>query len=273
MKDHGLAADQEQHQAAADAAERDASKPKPVYSLIGSIFAQAEAWKAMRLTVLAEQCPKCAEPDGEIARPCKFRDDQACRHREIFKHWAKYEYRKRNLLAGKVPHDFHSKILRNEYDGRTSVVAARRIYKKEGKLAILAGPVGSGKTLGIGLAIAARGGLFVKAFDLDPFGRDADDLINACLETPLLGLDDVGAGRSASDVARARVEQIVCARYDAGMQSMLSTNKTEANFYPLYGGLNGRIHDRCKEDKIGWVTCLEKSSRGAVVAHNEKAEK
>ena len=272
MTTPGLAADQEQRQAAIDAAERDAGNPKPVYTLIGSIFAQAEAWKAKRLTVIAEQCPKCDEPDGAIARPCKFREDQACRHREIFKNWEKYERTKHNLLAGKVPLDLHAKILRRQYDGRTAVVAARRIYAKEGKLAILAGSVGAGKSMGLALGVSARGGLFVKAFDLDPFGRDVDDLIKACEETTLLALDDVGAGRSASDVARARIEQIVCARFDAGMQTMLSTNKTQQNFYPLYGGVHGRIHDRCKGDKIGWVTCLEKSSRGQV-PHNEKAEK
>ena len=257
----GTSADAEQASRAREAEHR---KPTEfAMSGIADMVRKAEdGWRRKRLAVVETDCPVCSI-DAPGARSCAFRGQECCKHSKELERRGRIVTLTANMSKGKVPAPYWTPVSTGAFNESAATAAARRIVAEEGKLAVLAGIPGNGKTFGLALAIALRGGLFCRASDLDPFGKDANDLVEACIDAPLLALDDAGAGRSSSDVARARAEMILCARWDPGRPSMVSSNQARATFWPLYGGPRGRVADRLNQDAIGWVNCLEDSFRVA----------
>ena len=240
---------------------------------IADFIKRAEAgWRRKKLAVQESDCPNCTV-DAPAARACAFRGQDFCSHAPELRRRGRVVTLTANMSKGKVPPPYWKPISTGNFRESSATAAARRIIAEEGKLAILAGIPGNGKTFGLGLAIAEKGGLFCLASDLDPFGKETNDLVDACMEAPTLCLDDAAAGRSASDVARARIELILCARWDAGKSSMVSSNQARSTFWPLYGGALGRVADRLNQDPIGWVNCLEDSFRAHPPSANERGEK
>lgn len=272
----GEIADAEQAQRAREAESRAAGDFAPiggsVADFLGPLSRAREAWQRRKLSVLESDCPDC-QVDSAAARVCSFRGQEFCRHVAELGRRGRLRTLEANMRRGKVPEDLWKPIVRGDFEHRVATAAARRIVAEEGKLAILAGGAGAGKSFGLALTIAERGGWFQSASDLDPFGAAVNELLEHCGEVSLLGLDDVGAGRSISDTARARVEQLVCMRWDRGLPTVITTNLTRSNFWPLYGGPMGRIADRVNSDPVGWVTCLEDSKRHNPQPFNERSEK
>lgn len=262
--------DMEQEERARKAKERPAGQPTPISEILQGLGDARAAWERRRLAVIESDCPPC-RVDSAKAKVCAFRGHDFCAHKPELERRARTSILARNLLVGKVPQgprdheglNYWDRILQGKFGTNSAVAAARRIVADEGRLAIFSGNAGAGKSLGMALALAERGGFFVSAAALDPFGKEANVLLDHCGEVPLLGLDDAGAGRSASDVARARLEQLACQRWDAGRPTIITTNCTQAEFWPLYGGHLGRLADRLSSDPIGWVQCLEESHRTA----------
>jgi hypothetical protein len=245
---------------AREAARRPPSDPAPLADLLGSVASARAAWERKRLAVIESDCPGCRF-DAPRAMACAFRGHDFCAHVGAIAEAGARRAREANLRRSNAPAEYWRAIIAGRYDDSAAVAAARRIAAREGKLAIFAGGVGGGKSFGMSLALAERGGFFTGAGSLDPFGPDANELLEHCAVVPLLALDDAGAGRSISDVARQRTEQLICQRWDAGLATIVSTNLTRAAFWPLYGGALGRVADRLNADPVGWVSCLEISRR------------
>jgi hypothetical protein len=257
----GERADREQLQRAHDAGTRDGG-PAMVGSMLAGLANARAAWERRRASVIESSCPNCAI-DSAAAKVCTFRGHDFCRHLVELEARGRAKARHANLVKSKAllkPEDF-GMVVSGRYNVTAAVAAAKRIAAEEGRLAILAGNAGGGKSLGMAVALSERGGFFVAASDLDPFGKEVNELMAHCSTVGLLGIDDAGAGRSASDVARGRVEQLVCQRWDAGKATIVTTNSTRAEFWALYGGPLGRVADRLNSDPVGWVDCIEESYR------------
>ena len=266
----GHAADAEQLGRANAASHREPSD-FPMRGIADHIRRAEEGWQRKKLAVIETDCPVCSV-DAPAARSCSFRGQDFCLHAGELKSRGRALSLTANMSKGKVPAPYWIPVSTGQFKESAATAAARRIVAEEGKLAILAGVPGNGKTFGLALAIAEKGGLFCSASMLDPFGKEANDLIEACLDASLLALDDAAAGMSASDNARKRVELIVCGRWDAGKPTMVSSNLSRATFWPLHGGPLGRIADRLGQDPIGWVNCLEESFRAHPPSFNERGE-
>lgn len=255
-------ADAQQQERAKDAGRRSASEPVPVASLVGSIEAARAAWERRRLSVLESECPDC-EVDSARARVCTFRGQDVCRFAAEIQHRGRVKTLEANLRHAHAPQAFWPAILAGDVGQTSAVGAARRIVAGEGRLAVFAGGPGQGKSFGAAVALAERGGWFQPASGLDPFGKEANELLAHCARVGLLVLDDAGAGRSNSDVAKQRLEQLVRERWDDDLPTIVTTNLTKETFWPLYGGPLGRIADRLGSDPVGWVRCVHEHQRGA----------
>src|SRR5205823_4389809 len=136
---------------------------------------------------------------------------------------------------------------------------------------VAAGTPGNGKTLGAALYLitwdfceeddGSPDALLVNASRLDGYGPRVEKLEELCLTVGCLALDDVGMGKSSSGMAVSRIESIVCERANNQQYTYLTTNLAPDQFWPLFGGVDGRMADRVLSDPIGWVTCLEPSRR------------
>jgi hypothetical protein len=257
-----LQADAEQTARAESATARGTTDPVRVADLLEGVERMRAAWGRRKLAVLESECPECAI-DTQAALSCSFRGQEGvCKYTAEIARRGRAKILGLNLARGKVPKDLWAPILGGTVDASTAAVAAaKRIIAGEGQLAIISGGPGQGKSFGLALAIAERGGWFVHAASFDPFGKDVNELLQHCLEVPLLGLDDLAAGRSISDIARQRAEQILCSRWDAGLPTLATTNLQKEQFWPLYGGHLGRVADRLAADKVGWVRCLNDNRR------------
>jgi hypothetical protein len=76
-----------------------------------------------------------------------------------------------------------------------------------------------------------------------------------------LVLNDVGAGCSMTSVCVPRIEQLLCARWDAGLPTIVTSNLDDESFWRSFGGEDGRLADRLRADPVGWIDCLEDSLR------------
>ena len=265
--------EREQQKRAAEAQSRTPGEPVPISDLLAPLARAKEAWERRRLSVIESDCPEC-QVDSAAARVCAFRGQDFCAHTAELQRRGRVKVLEANLRRGRVPSEHWKPIMSGQITTSSAVAGARRIIAEEGKLAIFGGTAGSGKSFGLALVTAECGGFFQPAAGLDPFGKKIDELLEHCLEVPLLGLDDAGAGRSHSDQARARLEQLVCQRWDDGKRTVITTNLARSDFWPLYGGNQGRIADRLNGDPVGWVVCNEESRRtGNPKAFNERAER
>jgi DNA replication protein DnaC len=221
------------------------------------------AWEARRLKVHDEDCPRCDTPACAIAKACKFAGaSDFCKHSAALVLVEVRRAREANLRAAGVPLEFWPKVLNGGVDrARIAVGAVRRIVKGEGRLVVLAGTPGSGKTLAATLALAHVGGRFARAAELDQLTAEGATRMEELLHARFLVLDDAGAGRSVSEVAAPRVEELLAARWDRKRPSVVTTNCSRTVFWKHYGGEKGRIADRLRSDAIGWVPCTEESAR------------
>jgi hypothetical protein len=259
----GLIADMKQGQRALAAHNREAGDTEPIAQSIEETLASVahakEAYDKKKLRVFQMECPRCDDADSAIAEFCAFRGETGCRHESEIKQLGLRKTLEANLRAGKVPEAHWSAILAGDVDALTPVAAVRRVLAGELNLVILAGGPDSGKSFAAALAVAERGGFFVNAEVFDQFPNKIDSLLKHAREIPLLAIDDVAAGRSTSQVAAPQIEGLVRERFDRVRPTILTTNLTQAQFWPFYGGDCGRMANRAGPN--GWVRCLEKARR------------
>jgi hypothetical protein len=261
--DLGLAADLDQEQRAREARGHPAADFEPVgenlEDTMASVARAKEAFDRKKLRVLEQDCARCDNPDSTLARHCGFRGEQECGHATEFQARGRRKTLETNLRTGKVPEAHWRAILAGDIDGLPAVAAVRRVLAGEVNLVILGGTPDSGKSFAAALAVAERGGYFMDASVLDQFPNKIDNLLKHCREIPLLAIDDVGSGRSTSQVAAPQLEGLVRERFDRERPTILTTNLTREQFWPFYGGDCGRMANRA--GSAGWVRCLEKARR------------
>lgn len=259
----GLSADLEQDERRRESKSRPAGEPEPisgpVEDALVALARAKDAYDRKRLRVIDQDCPTCKDPDAPLARFCSFRGEQVCHHTEELALRGKRKTLEANLRSAKVPEAHWSAILRNDIDALAPVAAVRRALAGEKNLIVLAGTPDSGKSFAAAMAVAARGGFWVNAETFDQYANKIDTLLNHCREVPLLAIDDVGAGRSTSEVAAPQIEGLVRERFDRDRLTILTTNLSEAKFWPFYGGPVGRMANRVGEN--GWIHCLDKARR------------
>jgi len=145
-----------------------------------------------------------------------------------------------------TPHEFRASTLENYRTlpgNAVALVAAKRFLAGTRDL-LISGPIGCGKTrLACSILNTAydtsRTGLFVHVpfalYQLQP-PRDPDDaetlavvarLERRLFEEPMVVMDDLGAERDrASDYTRRTLFMVYEARYDAGLRTIWTSNKT-----------------------------------------------
>ena len=203
--------------------------------------------------------PPCTSPDDQVAKSCGFLGEQGCKHVDELRKRARRRTLEANLRAGKVPEVHWAAILSGDIDALAPIGAVRRVLAGELALIVLAGGPDAGKSFAAAWGVAERGGFWVTADTFDQFATKLDDVLKRCREAPWLAIDDVGAGRSTSQVAAPQLESLVRERFDRERPTVLTTNLTQANFWPLYGGECGRLASRAGPN--GWVRCLERARR------------
>jgi hypothetical protein len=259
----GARSDAEAQAKAIAARGRPAGEPEPIgdsiAEVMGAVARAKDAHDRKKLSVLQANCPKCELPDCETARFCNFRGEKECKHTDALKVRGKIKTRETNLRNGKVPSKHWEPILSNDIDELTPVAAVYRALAGEMDLVILAGGPDSGKSFAAALAIAERGGFWVNAEVFDQFPSEIKPLLHHCREAPLLVVDDVGAGRSTSQVAAPQIEGLIRERFDRELITIQTTNLTKAEFWPFYGGECGRMANRLGPN--GWVRCLDTARR------------
>jgi DNA replication protein DnaC len=223
-----------------------------VGNLPAELLLARAAWERRKLAVLEHDCPSCGDPDDVRFQHCTFRGSEVCRHLGVLQQRSDRTSLEAHMRAGNVPAEFWPVILNRKVNKAGSAIAAvRRLLAGEGRSIILSGTPGSGKSLGAALAIAEQGGVFARAAELDALNAEGAKLVEHLQATQLLVLDDAGAGRSTSDVAAPRVEEILCARWDGRRPTIVTTNLSQAKFWPAFGGEHGRLADRVRSDPVG----------------------
>jgi DNA replication protein DnaC len=255
MTENGHQQDAEQQQKATEAARRE-----PTSFDLSALPAWVESAQGAWIKRRAElNCTPCVL-DSDGARRCSFRgQEEICKHAATMRAQDRRRELEAAMSGGLVPLPYREKILAGKFEDRRAIAAVRQFVGRRSRFMILAGGNGAGKTLALCLAVAYRKGLFVPAWEFDPYGKEADELVATCMEVSVLAIDDAGAGRSTSKVCQARIEQVLCGRYDAGKDTIVSTNLVKKSFGPLYGG--NRLLDRLNADPLGWIPCLEESLR------------
>jgi hypothetical protein len=249
--------------------------------LMAQVRAAHDAAKARRLRIVAQDCPGCTLP----MRPtCFIRGTEDCKLTPQLEDQAKVRNRADNLLRCDIPRKHWAPLTGAIEPGYNSVAQVRRLLAGEGKLLVLAGTPGNGKSLAAALAVAERGGWFCIAARLDGFmgGKDSvDGRMERARATRLLALDDVGRGSGGTKIALQRIEELICARWDNEQPTIVTFNfsieaTNREGFAALFGGAEGRVLDRLtdKSEPIGWQECLEDSRRRAAGEDfNERGEK
>jgi hypothetical protein len=116
-------------------------------------------------------------------------------------------------------------------------------------LLVLAGAVGTGKTVACGVALDGHPGLFVKAFELTQAGAFDAAFWDALRRTPLLVVDDLGTEpRDEKGWAAACLLALVDHRYDWLLKTIFTTNLDDSRFKATYcRGAGARTLDRLRE--------------------------
>lgn len=131
---------------------------------------------------------------------------------------------------------------------------------------VLAGGVGTGKTVAVAWGCAFHGGRFVKALDLVRAGMFPDDpgYWPGLQRAPLLAIDDLGTEPlDPKGYGHAVIADLIDRRYDANRKTVLTTNLPQPAFRQRYGeGTGARLWDRIREAGI-WVDAAGASMRGA----------
>lgn len=121
---------------------------------------------------------------------------------------------------------------------------------------VLAGPAGTGKTVGAGSALLSHTGLWLNARAL----CNVETEVGPYEAARLLILDDVGTEYAgANGYSVARVTSLIEARYEADARTIVTTNLSPKAFADRYGD---RVADRLR-DGGRIVACAGASLRGA----------
>lgn len=251
MSEQGEMADSDQSQRAAAAAARPEGDLAPVFAGVVEAVASAhEAFKLAKLRVLASDCAGCGL-DSATMRFCRFNSDEECKHLSILAHRAAMASRLARMKHGGVPEDFWPVVAGDRIaPGYASVAAVRRLLADEMRVAILLGTPGAGKSLAGALAVAERGGVFSPGSALATCGQKsrhgdkANDLLERLYVSPMVVLDDVGSGQSATPGAVNATEDVLRVRYDNRLPTVVTSNLLPEAFWSLFGGECGRVASR-----------------------------
>jgi hypothetical protein len=147
-----------------------------------------------------------------------------------------------------------SPLVLGEPEGWPSLLAVRKVIDAPGiRWLVLSGGPGTGKTIAAHYALSRRSGLFATAGDLArprPLDASKGWSTEDARSAALLVVDDMGI-EPRTDYAAAQVEEIICGREYSGL-TILTTNKTEAEFMTIYGD---RFRSRIKGRGGIWQTC------------------
>lgn len=140
--------------------------------------------------------------------------------------------------------------------GSTPAMTAIETFFDDPKklILVLAGGVGTGKTVAAAAAVAnySQSALMIKATDLSAhgmYGQDNQEFWDTCQAKALLAIDDLGTEpRDEKGYAAALFETLMDRRYDAAKRTIITTNITADQFKATYcGGPTGRLYDRIRE--------------------------
>lgn len=236
------------------------SEFEPVGGLVGevlrSVESAREAYLRKRLRVIPTLCVECPI-DSPQMRTCSFSTDSECKHRPTLDLRQRANGHAARCKAAKVPPKYHAEV--SAIEACSALSAVHQVLAGELQAAILLGTVGSGKTLCASFALAERGGLFCPASSLDVLSAEASALTERLCSEPMVVLDDVGRGRSATVMALDRTEEILCRRSDGGLPTIVTANLTRPEFWKLHAIGSGRVKDRIGEQAI--IPCREPSRR------------
>lgn len=136
-----------------------------------------------------------------------------------------------------------------------AVQLVEKLLAGEGRVLVLAGAPGRGKSAGAAVALARFPGLWVNAPDLarpPAKGEPSPDLDTRMRAAALLVLDEVGLEHSPSGYAAGRICAAIAARDAYKRPTIITTNLSAEQFSQRYGD---RIVSRLNGDAIGWQTC------------------
>lgn len=117
-------------------------------------------------------------------------------------------------------------------------------------LLVLAGGVGTGKTVAAAWGCAFHSGRLAKAIDLIRIGMfDESSALPVLAHCRLLAVDDLGMEpMDSKGYAYAAVYDLLDRRYDAALKTIITTNLTTDQFRERYGtGAGARLWDRIRE--------------------------
>lgn len=145
------------------------------------------------------------------------------------------------------------RILSSEITHTEAVKTVTEFMNGEKTLLVLAGGVGTGKSVASGDACGkVRSARFIKAMDLlriGIYGEAAEKFARECKTVALLVIDDLGTEpRDEKGYAAANFEAAMDYRYDAQLKTILTTNLDFDAFKKRYcDGGGDRFMDRLRE--------------------------
>lgn len=161
-----------------------------------------------------------------------------------------------------VPDRLAAIVLAGKLRQTQAVEAARKVATGIGRVVVLSGKAGCGKSVALALALSLRPGVWIHGPTLAiPPRRDDDDDADARMRgCGLLVVDDVGAEHSPSGYAVSRLTDAVVARDGMGRPTLISTNLGAAQFVERYGE---RLSSRLNGDALGFVRLTDADLRGS----------
>jgi len=251
VSERGEQADNEQRQRAAESRGRPGSEFQSAFAgVVEAVASAREAYRTAKLRVLTTDCAGCSI-DSVTMRLCRFGADEACKHTAHLARRAAVADRLARMRHGGVPDEFWPVLEAGSIDpGYASIAAVRRLLAGEVRVAVLLGTPGSGKSLAGALAVAERGGIFSPASALAACGNrsrhgdKAADLLERLYVSPMVVLDDVGSGQSATREAVNATEDVMRVRFDNRLPTVVTSNLLPDAFWNLFGGQEGRVASR-----------------------------
>jgi hypothetical protein len=130
---------------------------------------------------------------------------------------------------------------------------AEQLARGEGKILMLAGMAGRGKSTAAAYALTFKSGLWVFAPHLSLlFGQHKDAVDDSAMNhAGLLVIDDLGSEHSPGGHVAGRVNAVLVIREAHGLPTALTTNLPAEKFKTIYGD---RIVSRlnAKKESLGW---------------------
>lgn len=108
------------------------------------------------------------------------------------------------------------------WHGRRAGTTLGRTWTGEERILVLSGPGREGKSTAFAWALAQSGGRYITAESLARIASDAWDP-GEFVAAPLLAIDELGT-EAASDVSRARLNEVLIGRYAALRRTLIGTN-------------------------------------------------